>query len=73
MKEEDRKEDGEEEEEEPTVICRGCGFSGHPDNFDACLSVYHDLKCPECGTTDIKYSYGSYINNTLITNTDRKK
>lgn len=63
----------EEKEEELRATCRGCGFSAHPDEFDACLSVYHELRCPECGTTDIDWIYGSYVNNTLVTGTYRKQ
>lgn len=36
--------------------CKGCGFSGTGDQFEPCLTAYHDLKCPDCGTTNIDTS-----------------
>jgi predicted Zn-ribbon and HTH transcriptional regulator len=60
-----------------TAICLGCGFADHPDNFKPCISVYHDLRCPNCGTSEIDTSalnaawkargefYGFGDNNTL--------
>lgn len=44
------------EEKELKAVCIECGFSGSPDEFDACLSIYHDLICPECGTTNIDWT-----------------
>lgn len=45
--------------------CNQCGFQGDPSEFDPCLSPYHDLRCPKCGTTNIdtsdqgeEYGYG---------------
>lgn len=57
-------------EEDLNAICNECEFSGHPDEFDAALSAYHDLRCPKCGTTNIRHSYGSYKNNTLVLRND---
>jgi hypothetical protein len=52
--------------------CKECGFSGPVGKFPFALEVQHDLKCPECGSTNIDtsdllekipgYSYGA--NNT---------
>lgn len=55
-------------DEKNTMIasCRLCGFSAHPDEFDPALSVYHDLRCPKCKTTDIDWTYGGYKDNFLI-------
>lgn len=36
--------------------CRECGFAAHPESFDPTPSAYHDLRCPECGTTNIDTS-----------------
>lgn len=51
-----------------TVTCNRCGFSGKTDDFEPCLSAQHDLKCPDCGSTDIDWNYGSYVNNNLVMN-----
>lgn len=60
------------------VVCNRCSHSDTPDNFDACLSSYHDMRCPKCGGTNIDTSkmaaewkaagreYGYGDNNTLI-------
>lgn len=56
-----------------------CGFEGSADDFHPCFGVYHDMRCPECGTTEVdtedifeewategrKYGYGKH--NTLDT------
>jgi Zn finger protein HypA/HybF involved in hydrogenase expression len=54
------------------AICNQCGFSADPDKFDPCLSPYHDLRCPECGTTDVRNSHESYENNVLTTDHSTK-
>ena len=46
-------------------ICEECGFTASPDEFDASISAYHDLKCPKCGTTNIDWDYGGYKHNNL--------
>ena len=53
-------------EEDIKATCNECGFSGHPNEFDAALSPYHDLRCPNCETTDVDWTCGSYVNNTLV-------
>lgn len=30
-----------------------CGFEGHADELKPCFGVYHDMRYPECGTTDV--------------------
>ncbi len=52
--------------DEKLATCRQCGFSEQPDKFDVCLSPYHDLRCPECGTTNIDWTNGSYKDNNLV-------
>lgn len=58
--------------------CNGCGFEAEADDFDACMSAYHDMRCPKCGTTDIDTTgifeawaargkrYGFGKNNSLV-------
>jgi predicted nucleic-acid-binding Zn-ribbon protein len=56
-----------------TAKCKRCHYSDTPDFFDASESLYHDLKCPKCGTTDIDTSqiseefrdYGFGTNNMM--------
>lgn len=47
--------------------CEQCGFTASPDEFDASISAYHDLKCPKCGTTNIDRNNGGYNHNNLDT------
>lgn len=58
-------------EENLKATCNKCGFSGNPDDFDACLSTHHDLRCPKCGTTNIDWNYESYKGNALVLNEDK--
>lgn len=58
----------EKENDTSIATCNQCGFSASPEEFDACLSPYHDLRCPECGTTDVDWTNGIYKDNTLVTN-----
>lgn len=46
-------------------LCRGCGFTAGPEEFEAALSPYHDLRCPKCKTTNIEWDCGGYKGNTL--------
>ncbi len=55
-----------EDNKELIATCIQCGFSAHPEKFHACISVYHHLRCPDCGTTNIDWTYGSYRDNTLV-------
>lgn len=56
-----------------TVTCLGCTWSGPAEKCTPALSVYHDLRCPECGTTNLDTSaiiaadpsYGYGDDNTL--------
>jgi hypothetical protein len=40
----------------PIARCKGCGFEDDVKKFDDCVSVYHDVRCPRCGTTAIDTS-----------------
>ncbi len=62
----DDKNDKDNKEEESVATCNQCGFSASPEEFEPCLSPYHDLRCPECGTTDVDWTNGSYVDNTLL-------
>ncbi len=55
------------DEEIKNPICEQCGFTASPDEFDASISLYHDLKCPICYTTNIDWDYGGYKHNNLDT------
>lgn len=35
------------------ATCLECGFTAKGEDFDPCISPYHDLRCPKCGTTHI--------------------
>lgn len=48
-------------------VCEQCGFTASPEEFDPSTSAYHDLKCPQCGTTNIDWNYCGYIHNNLDT------
>lgn len=51
----------------------GCGYIGLASTFEPTMSVYHDMRCPKCKTTNLDtsaalevkpdYGYGKY--NTL--------
>lgn len=61
------------------VKCNQCSWEGDAADCDACLSAHHDVRCPQCGTTNVdtsklvqqykeagsEYSYGD--DNTLKT------
>lgn len=56
--------------------CNNCGYEAKVDDFDAAMSVYHDLKCPKCGTTnldtsDIAETWGYGDDNSLQTNKEK--
>jgi predicted Zn-ribbon and HTH transcriptional regulator len=36
--------------------CKQCGFYDDADKFEPTMSVYHDMRCPKCGTTAIDTS-----------------
>ncbi len=39
-----------------TVKCNVCGFSADSGQFIASPSYHHDLRCPQCRTTDLDTS-----------------
>ena len=55
-----------DKDNELIATCNQCGFSVYPDKFEPALSIYHDLRCPKCGKTDIDYTNGSYKDNFLV-------
>jgi hypothetical protein len=48
----------EESTEKPEHVeeCRSCGYRGTIDNWRAAMSVYHDICCPECGSTNCEHN-----------------
>ena len=60
------------------VHCKSCGWTGPADDCRAAMSAYHDLACPQCGSSNIDTSnlnkewaergekYGFGDNNSLI-------
>lgn len=36
--------------------CNQCGFSADVSKFKDVMSIYHDMGCPRCGTTNIDTS-----------------
>ncbi len=56
--------DSKTESENPT--CRTCGHTGPPETFPPAFSVYHDLQCPNCNSTNLNWDCGCYKGNTLV-------
>ena len=60
------------------ILCKNCGKKFPPDEAKGCATPYHDMRCPECGTSNLdtselnkdwanrgeKYGYGD--DNCLI-------
>ena len=40
----------------PEVRCKQCGWQGDAADAEPCLSSYHDLRCPQCGTSNLDTS-----------------
>jgi len=38
------------------IICLSCGYEGEPESFDVSLSVYSDIRCPKCKSTNNKHN-----------------
>jgi len=38
------------------VTCLRCGYEGEEETFDVCFSVYNDLRCPKCRSTNNKHN-----------------
>lgn len=69
----------------PICKCSASGFEGDPYSFPATRTAYHDMRCPECGSTNIdtsdinqewarqgrRYGYGD--NNVLDTSPRRSE
>lgn len=39
-----------------TVKCENCHWEGDASECKDACTVYHDLRCPECGTTELDTS-----------------
>ncbi len=38
-------------------VCNRCHFRGTMGNFDPSMGLYSDIKCPDCGSTDIDINF----------------
>lgn len=38
------------------VECRACGFNADIEKFEPTASVYNDIRCPECGSTNNQHN-----------------
>jgi hypothetical protein len=38
------------------VHCRACSYFGALESFDPCYTVYNDIRCPECGSTNNEHN-----------------
>lgn len=47
---------------EANVTCLSCGYSGLINTYDACMSIYADCRCPNCGSTDNQHNC-DYLSN----------
>lgn len=58
----------------PRATCNVCSYKAPPRFFEPVMSLYHDLRCPGCGGTDVDTSqlaesdseYGYGESNSLI-------
>ena len=41
--------------------CNECGYTGPTESFPPAMSVYHDAKCPKCGTTNLSGDFLSDV------------
>lgn len=46
------------------VKCESCGYEGNIASFPPAMSVYHDIICPKCRSTNNKHN-SEYTNNLL--------
>jgi predicted Zn-ribbon and HTH transcriptional regulator len=37
-------------------VCRECGYKGAIETFPPAVSVYSDVRCPECGSTNNQHN-----------------
>lgn len=38
------------------IYCYSCDFWGEIDEYNPCVSIYNDIRCPKCGSTDNKHN-----------------
>lgn len=38
------------------VACRACSYEGAIDTYAPCFSVYNDIRCPKCGSTNNQHN-----------------
>ena len=38
------------------VKCKRCGYSGDISSYHPTISVYSDIRCPECGSTNNEHN-----------------
>jgi len=39
-----------------TVKCDTCGYEGGVDTYKPTISIYSDIRCPECGSTNNRHN-----------------
>ena len=39
-----------------TILCKSCGYKGPVESFDVSFSVYSDIRCPDCNSTNNKHN-----------------
>jgi predicted Zn-ribbon and HTH transcriptional regulator len=44
------------------VKCESCGYEGTISTFDPSISVYSDIRCPKCNSTNNKHNK-EYLDN----------
>ena len=50
--------------EENIILCESCGYKGSVDTYHPTASVYSDVRCPKCGSTNNEHNE-SYQDNLL--------
>lgn len=38
------------------IVCKSCGYLGVIESFEMSFSVYNDVKCPKCGSTNCDHN-----------------
>lgn len=38
------------------IVCNSCGFKDTIDKYHLSMSVYSDIRCPECGSTNNEHN-----------------
>ena len=42
--------------EENIVLCKSCGYRDSVDAYYPTVSIYSDVRCPKCGSTDNEHN-----------------